>query len=41
MEAIHMHSMMRVFPGIVQFSDCDSLICTYGGGEGGSIDIWG
>ena len=34
--------MVKVFPGIAQFSDCANLICTYEeGGGGGSIDIWG
>ena len=35
--------MVKVFPGIAQFSDCANSICTYeeGGGGGGSIDIWG
>ena len=35
--------MVKVFPGIAQFSDCANLICTYeeGEGGGGSIDIWG
>ena len=39
MEAVH--SMVRVFHGIAQFSDCDNLICTYGGGKGESTDTWG
>ena len=27
--------MVKVFPGIAQFSDCANLICTYEEGEGG------
>ena len=27
--------MVKVFPGIPQFSDCANLICTYGEGEAG------